>query len=236
MELLDKKQIVQQKSQERKTEIDQGVLLAKKIDALRETYAKEEQKLSLFRSENLKHVKKELDVLTEKKREYQSEIKALEKRCEELKKPLDAEWEELSKAQNSLEKLESEYRIKISDFLTKERLQKEREKEIQIEESRIRDLRDSITKSVIVSERDRKVASEVLDSAKTLSGNMIQEAQVRLDSSVSREMEVAARERDIINSKKVLDRRESELDSRERAINDKYQTLLRSIKRLNKKP
>lgn len=78
MRLLDKQTIATQKSSERAKEVAEGVKLAKSIDSLRETHAKEQSKLKLFRDSTLRNIKEEIDVLLQRKNALQAEIAALE--------------------------------------------------------------------------------------------------------------------------------------------------------------
>jgi hypothetical protein len=77
MRLLDKKTIAVQKSEERKKEIEEGVKLAKSIDALRETHAKEQVSLKNFRDAMLRSIKEEIDTLIKQKESLKEEIKNL---------------------------------------------------------------------------------------------------------------------------------------------------------------
>lgn len=59
--LLDKKTVNAEVATQRKEQIDSGLVIAKKIDALRETLSEEERNLEVFRTETIKQVQKEID-------------------------------------------------------------------------------------------------------------------------------------------------------------------------------
>lgn len=61
--LLDKRTVNASLAQERKQQIEAGVDLAKKIDALRLTLLEEQEKLERFRTETVRIVQKEIDEL-----------------------------------------------------------------------------------------------------------------------------------------------------------------------------
>lgn len=84
MKLLDKKTISQQRSNERKMEIDEGIKLAKKIDTLRETASKEEQNLANFRQASLDVIHTEIRTLTDEKHKLIEEIMNLKHKIVDL--------------------------------------------------------------------------------------------------------------------------------------------------------
>lgn len=92
MKLLEKSQINNIKNIERKSEIDSGVTLARKIDVLRVDVASLEKQKSDF----IEKTRAEISELHRKKEEklgeLDSEILAAEKKLKELREPLDAEW------------------------------------------------------------------------------------------------------------------------------------------------
>lgn len=123
-----KKDLDKVKSQERKLEIDNGMALAKRIDALRETKDKEEQQLREWREGSVNKVKEEIAVLvyerdTLKKQNEQATIKR-----DELLKPLTTEWALVDKAKAQL----AEDKQKIweeKEFLDKDKADLEKEKQ-----------------------------------------------------------------------------------------------------------
>lgn len=78
MRLLDKKEITADSVLERKRQIEEGVRLAKRIDALRQTELQEQANLGKFRIQTLKILKKEVDMLQAKKKALLKEIETLE--------------------------------------------------------------------------------------------------------------------------------------------------------------
>lgn len=72
--LLDKKIVQASLAQERKIEIDKGVKLAKAIDILRETKAKEEKDLEEFRIVTTQKVQAEIDALLQECNRLRQEV------------------------------------------------------------------------------------------------------------------------------------------------------------------
>lgn len=77
MKLLSREDIAKQKSSERKSEVDEGIKLARKIDVLRETASNEETKLSKFRAEGLKQLKEDIDGLMSLKTALERDVQTL---------------------------------------------------------------------------------------------------------------------------------------------------------------
>ncbi len=77
MKLLSKQDIQKQKASERKSEIDQGMTLAKKVDELRETVSKESSNLAKFRIESLKTIHQEIDELLQQKNNLSNEVEQM---------------------------------------------------------------------------------------------------------------------------------------------------------------
>ena len=78
MKLQPKQQITQSINLERKTQIDEGIALAKKIDVLRETLASLEKQHQDFIAGSRVEIEKNLKVLQERKSNLLGEINKLE--------------------------------------------------------------------------------------------------------------------------------------------------------------
>lgn len=84
MKLLPKSEVDLKKAQERKGEIDEGLKLAKKIDALRQAVVEEERKLTLFRRASLETIQKEIDDLLNEKMILEESVIRLTKEVQRL--------------------------------------------------------------------------------------------------------------------------------------------------------
>lgn len=234
MRLLDKKTIVQQKNQERQLEIQEGLKLAKKVDTLRETAAVEEKKLNTFRDESIKRVKEDIEALTLKRDNLRGEISVLEDRRKDLQQPLDAEWEKIERKKLELSGMENSLADKLKLLESNEKEYKKRDKELKLEEGRIADMKERAEKLLADTAKKNSEAEKALSSAHDQSDVILKRASAREKDVINRELEVAAKERDIINMSEKVARDREILDLRERAINDKYQQLIRTTKELKK--
>src|ERR1700749_842044 len=95
--LLDKKIIAASLATQQKQEIDRGVKIAKSIDALRETRAKEERDLEEFRVNTLKAVQIQIDSKKSDLDQLSVQLQALKAEKLRLEGPLDLiqAWEEV---------------------------------------------------------------------------------------------------------------------------------------------
>ncbi len=234
MRLLPKNEIARQKSFERKSEVDEGAKLARRVDNLRETAANEEASLAKFRVETLKRVKIDVDSLLAKKTGLEVEVREAEKKLKELKKPLDAEWDRLGKRENELALGKKEVKGQLLAIKGREEKTSQHEKRLAVEERKLENERARIA-------TDETKASALLDKAKESSikaDKRLVEIDVRVKAKtkelLSREAELAAKERALDLQRESQAARKKLLDDQERFINDKYATLERTINRINK--
>lgn len=103
MKLLRPSDIQTLKNEEAKAEIDQGILLARKIDQLRDTATKEKAQLEAFRKEATETIQAELNEYNHKVQSVKSELQQLEIKRNELLKPLDEEWSKLYQIKSEIE-------------------------------------------------------------------------------------------------------------------------------------
>ena len=104
MKLLAKKHVNTLIQLERSQQVQEGVGLAKRVDALRETVAKEEQQLREYRAHAIAEVQKEIDTKLEELEQVRSEVKEATELRNTLLKPLNKEWQELNLEKSELVK------------------------------------------------------------------------------------------------------------------------------------
>lgn len=103
MKLLPKKiDIEKARLEERKRQIDEGIHLAKKIDALRQTALSEEKALREWRKNSLAAVQKEIDDYIIVKENLRVQTEEAEVHRKKLIEPLDKEWEEINRIKSEL--------------------------------------------------------------------------------------------------------------------------------------
>lgn len=235
MRLLDKKSIAKDTADQRKLEIDEAVKLAKKIDYLREESAKEEKRFGLYREANLKTIKAEMQPLLEKKGELIDQITSLERQRNELMLPLDEAWEAVRLAEIDIEERNEDLFTREEYIIQQLEALATKKADLELEESRIQDMEEIANQKITHASHDSFTALDLLNKARKEADKILKEAESRNSEVIKREIVCASDERDIINKKKLLDKRERDLNLQERAITDKYQTLLRTEAHVKRK-
>lgn len=234
MKLLAKKSIDVEVAAQKKAQIDEGVSIAKKVDVLRNTLSSLETQHRRFLDGISSELKRETQSLIETIASLRIEISDLEEKRKKLLEPLDEEWEnvklkskEILAREQKISETEShldfrEIRIDERDKKSKESVSRanlrERELERTLEHTQIlyegaeKEKKESDLYKITI-EKDLEVKSEAIGRS-----------QRRLDEEI----------RGVDHQKELNLLKEKELLEKERAINDKYQTLLRSEARLKK--
>lgn len=234
MKLLDKKNIDVLKSSEKKFEIDEGLKLARKIDTLREISAKEEVNLSKFRTETLKNIKNEIDVLISEKISLQKNIDVLDKERKLLTVPLDEEWGEIKKEKEEILKEREDNAVNKSNLIQLDSIYRNHNDSLKIEIARIGDMKEKVLAEYSIAEQLKNEATAILNDSTRRLNESISSIKDRESELFQREKTVEILSRDNENMKQILKIKEIDLINKEKAINDKYQTLLRTEQRLKK--
>ncbi len=229
MKLLDKKRILADENLQKKQQIDEGVRLARKVDLLREELMSLESQHKSFLERSKSELDKTLGPLIERKAQLEKEIKQGETKILELRKPLDKEWSILHKEKEKIEE-------KINLLHSKEADLSKRNDEISVKEKKLKVRETNITALEEDTTKLNKDASDLKKEAKAINAKAKKEHSEQvanfdkentLLASKQKQVEIDAKENARI--KAIQDKKEKHLNDRERAINDKYQTLLRTI-------
>lgn len=192
MILLPKKEIDRQKQVERQQEIEQGKTLAKKVDALRETLADEEQSLTNYRNRTIQAIQREVDAHIAEKDALGADIRDRKLELARLMQPLDAKWAEVNEKQALVSKRE--------DKCT--------EREVKID-------RDKQTNLFTAQQNDKK-ARDLGDWEETISRHATENGKIREEADrilVANKSKAAQKEQMWAKRDKELDEREGKLDA-----------------------
>ncbi len=235
MKLLRKAEAAQAGALARKMQIDEGVQVARKVDALRKELADMEEQFRTFSERKRAETDSEFGALERKISEMKSEISLLEARRAELLKPLDAErleidrrTEEVRKAESEASKVasanETERRKIANDRLSFDRMSKEFA--LKVRET---------------DENNRKSGKCLLEASERL--EKARQTEIEADSYESakksdlarREANLASGERELELSKKSLRAEKIEINRQRLLLEDREATLEREINRQKKK-
>lgn len=232
MKLLDKRTVNNLQNEQKRLEINEAIKLAGKVDRLRQVAATEQANLKKFKEEGVKVLKEELTHLKSQYNAIKQEVNALEEQRKFLMLPLNKEWAELRSEKDEfhiqvarLKELEVYLHRKEVDLDQKSREIDKYQAELQtLEEHHKSLLEDAIQK--------KKEAKQFYELK-------VKEVQ-KLDKEVIANRKLIKKEQedltfikiDLDNREKVLNKREKVLNFKERQIKDQYETLQRTLTRL----
>lgn len=233
MRILGKKTIDQQVVLERKNQIDEGVSLATKVDTLRRTLAE----LQAQHQSYISGMKDELDNATRGQlseiSERNLEISRLEEKKLELIKPLDEEWLKVNSKSTELDKLLSSNKVLGEKLLEeKDRLDskiKDASEKLNKIKVRERELEKALSKAIENENKTQEMLTKATKDKENLD-KIVEDTHARLE---IEKKEVQFNSEANKNLRGILDERAGILDLREKGIQDRYDTLLRTEKRLN---
>ena len=232
MKLLSKSEIASKQSEAKRIAIDEGRKLAKTVDDLRELQAQETINLEKFRADTVGRIYKEIEQAEESKKSLLADIRNREKELRDLRKPLDEEWNALNEEKCAFSKMKSELDQNILDMTEREKILKRSEKEVSTALVRISYKEETTNKLLLEADSKQKEAHESIKRAQEIEAHAISFANSKGKELETREIQLSSDEKRIIERDKQQDERERELNNKERLINDRYQTLMRSEKRL----
>ncbi len=223
MRLLDKKIVVAQVAQERKNQIDDGLKLAKKIDALRQTHAEEEERLETFRREMVAEVQREIAAAISEREVLQVANERLREERFALQAPLDLKEERTKNLQlKSENEVWSERLTEVQ--LSQMALQGEiaiRFDEISSKEADISAKDALIERTLTEAEAKFTQASDIKDRAERDAEKMLADARIA-------ENHVRVREEDATNREVYLSKREGEAQAHEVDLANREKKLKRN--------
>lgn len=232
LKLLEKRTVSAEMAQQRKQEIDKGVAIAKRVDALREAQSKEESNLESFRKGTIKKVASEIDEKIRESARLDSEIRLKKAKSAAILPSVEEQWEQIKEAKDLLEEEKTTSKRERVELQKAIVLNIQRERENEEEKQRIEVERKR-------SKEELEEASKVKEEAKINLSKALSEAKEIIDDSERRQKKVSNQEKNIEereNANNIIAQTnkdwEVDLSNRERALKDKYKTLERTIKRL----
>lgn len=235
MKLLEKRAIAIDLGRQKKIEIDAGLELARKIDALREQLQTEQGNLRRFREESVAAIQKEIDAYVYQKDILKYELKDLAQKKAVLSIPLDAAWAELER--NKRKFLQTELTLlQREDDLTQRQTQKENQ-EVEVAQEKQRIAEQKRRSVEILSETD-----SVLDSARAEAIEIQRNATAILSAAEQKNAKANTREESLETREYWIEKDlqriadlSTDLEKREKVLADRTAMLERNIIRNSKK-
>jgi hypothetical protein len=233
--LLSKNEIKQKENADKAREITEGLKISRKVDALRELQAKEEQTLTNFRDESLSVISKEIGDLTTEKELLQSAVDSLRAEKHQGLEILDERKRKLD-----LLELDIEHRKEVLEEKSYKLQDDERQILVNLrcsndEMERARTNKERAQQFHIEADSDRKLAGKLMKEATQDSKRIKQES---IKDKEKREKSVGIREVKVSTRETECDRREEEnitlaeeLRIKSIQLEDQRKTLERALKR-----
>lgn len=232
MQLLDKKTTSTLVATQKKNQIDEGVILAKKIDVLRKTYSELEAQHKKFIDASTVELTKRTQELNDEIGYKEKYIKELEERQAKLLEPLAIKWDEVEEAERELEQERKELLEKRKSLTSFEQELQEREKNLSLDEERNEDVKKQINKQVDkITETSLEVQNALLNVRQEETDTLLR-LKEKEDSIVKKEVHVLSREKNVELREKILQKEEEEITNEKIRLADQRATLERAMKRL----
>ena len=231
MRLPSKIEVNNQVATQRKRDIDEGLALARKVDALRQTLASLEQQHNTFIAGMEGELHKRTDFLISEVANLERDVADLEERKKQLQIPLDEEWAKVNARVKEIEN--SALKLKgLEDKLNQREL--------------VQDERDRKSKEVLVrvKVRDRasrqayEQAENTKNEADKIKAEISAKREIKEVEYAEKDKEYAIKEQSLVSYKFTLEKREEQVEMKEQEVKDKEiqlkdreETLERELKR-----
>ena len=196
MKLLKKSQIIEKQNSERKSVIDSGLVLAKKVDALRQDMLSLEKQRNDFIRGSQEQLEATIGNLKNQKIGLEKEIEEQKKILTKLREPLDEEWIKLNNAKEDLVKLQSESDIFMKNLIAERSELENNKKKIQ----------ELLKKATITAENAEKALHNAQENKKNTQINLYKVQKIR----ETKEVEIYEKEIELFNREKSLNKKQEQ--------------------------
>ncbi len=234
MKLLGKKTVSIEVAAQRKNQIDEGMQLAQKIDTLRKTHSDLQSQHTDFIAGMQVELRKATDHLAIEVATKKKELELLEEKRLILLTPLNGEWNKLNHTKVEIEVIKQDLYDRTVLIKQKENRIEENLKKSKDSLVRIKTRETELERSFASTEKLREETALINSKAKNEKQQRDEESQKFLKEIELEKNKVKFEKEANENLKERLLYREKELNQKERQINDRYQTLERTLSR-NKK-
>ena len=231
MKLLTKQQVNTEVAHQKKLQIDEGVAIAKKVDALRNTLAGLEKQHSLFLQGMEKELKLKTERLTEEIYSREKEILTLQAKKAELERPLTQKWYEVNKQDEYLKLKIIEIEQEKADFdKKKERLEEKLKKESDTL-SLIKIRERELVKVLDKAEENAKDTERIKQETIVLKEKQDKYAEIKEQQLNARELSITSYEFTLKMKAEQLEIKEKEIADEKIRLLDMRATLERALNR-----
>lgn len=231
MKLLPKSVINTELASQKKKQIDEGLMIAKKVDALRETLSSLEKQHRDFIGGMQIELKLQTQPLINEIAERKLEIENLKSKKEELLVPLTKEWNEVNEKRKELDQISEKLAKEQATLLQKEKVLEERLKKEKENIFKINTIRNELAKILKKGQENEEKTKKALEFVELAKENSLKEIEERKQAILSRDAEVAVREREVQLQKETNDRDCKFIKEEKIRLLDQRATLERALNR-----
>lgn len=233
MKVLPQKELVSLRQREQEREAKSATKLAEDISKLHEQKETDAASLQKWRESTFRKFQEEVDEIEARKRGLERELVNLQKKRERLLEPLDEEWERFKGAQElHIEEVQQVVlqRVEIDRRLHAVAV---RELEAQQHQEQATLMMQRAHTTVKQAETVKSQVSEELALARNQAHSIILDAHVKSEEASHLKLSVERMLVDVERRELELEHKGKEQKEMDRALKDKYETLLRTQKRIN---
>lgn len=232
--LLDKRIVNIEVAAQKKQQIDEGLRIASKVDAVRETLGAEEVNLEKFRTQTITKIQKEIDIKIKERDSIFLEVIKKEEQVNEHEKGLSKKENELKEKEQQLFTFEEKNKQRESRISKKEQECSEDRREAFLELRRARDRNKQAEKAHADAYDAQKSWEFVKSKAQALLADT-QRLRKETEKEVYEKRKLnALKENSLILLEKDLKKREKELEKEKINLKDRENMFQRNLKRFNK--
>jgi len=234
MKLLPKSVVNSELASQKKKQIDEGLMIAKKVDALRETLSSLEEQHRRFLGSMEIELKLQTKPLLDEIAHRKAEIKQLSLKREELLVPLTKEWSEVNEERKKIDKITEQMSkeraiLNRNNELLEKRLKKEKENIF-----KTNTIRNELAKILKQQEENERATANTLKTAEVTKTKTLKELEEKTKLIKSRDAEVAVREREVLMQQEELDLERKFINEEKIRLLDQRATLERAFNRIKK--
>lgn len=232
MKLLEKRTVNVQVQAQKKSQIDEGMAIATRVDTLRRTLGDLEAQQAIFLSGMENELRKKTQPLHQELSELTREVADLKEQRKKLLEPLNEEWSKVREQMAVVQGKEIYLDERLQLFSEQEAGRKLREKK-SVDEARRLEVESNASAELFSQAKKEYARAETVsrgtDALRASAQEDIAERSHEFD---IREGQIAAREREISMQNDFIESEKKRLKDVERVLNDRAGTLDRAFKRI----
>lgn len=231
MKLLKKSVVTQELATQKKIQIDEGIVLANKIDALRISLSNLEHQHKDFIDNKQIELDKIFKSLEMEIKEKRNELALLEEKRTQLLIPLNEEWLKVSEEKEILKEQATSLNKVISYNLDLKEILEKGDKELEKVSNQMRIEKTDIDEIKLKAQRNLFKSEKILKTSIESEEEINKRIETKTSEILSREATLASKERELEIAKSQLQKDRKEINNQRIRLEDREATLEREIKR-----